>query len=83
MNPMQAPNVGPAGRDFGVQKEFSFRGFSGSCVEDEHNGETFYHGKILDIEPLVLYEASDKQELYREFKLAVREYVNYLKTNEQ
>tara|TARA_R110001599_G_scaffold100770_9_gene258146 strand:+ start:9277 stop:9498 length:222 start_codon:yes stop_codon:yes gene_type:complete len=68
----------PNNIDFDTKKEFTFKGFSGSCVQDvAQDNEEFYHGKILDIAPhLYTYEADKKGDMYEQFCAAVNEYLD-------
>lgn len=52
---------------------FIHKGFCGSCDYDCMNN--WYRGKILNTSDLVTYEARTKQELIKEFKISVEDYI--------
>lgn len=56
-----------------LKEHFSHKGFCGSCEYDCMND--WYRGKILNTSDLVTYEARTKQELIKEFKIAVEDYI--------
>jgi len=56
-----------------ISNNFIHKGFCGSCDYDCMND--WYRGKILNTSDLVTYEARTKQELAKEFKIAVEDYI--------
>ena len=52
--------------------KFYYLGYAGSWNYDKN--DRIYHGKILNINALVTYEATNGKDLFLEFKKAVEEY---------
>lgn len=50
-----------------------YKGHSGSIQHTRNNGT--YHGKILDIDDLVTYEAPSREALEHSFREAVEDYL--------
>ena len=60
-------------KEYGVLES---RGYKGTVSYSVNDG--CYHGKIVDIDDLVTYEADSYEELVEEFKDAVLEYMDDL-----
>lgn len=54
-----------------------YKGYVGSIEYDEE--DELYYGKLLFIEDLINYHASNAMELYQHYKDAVDDYLEFLK----
>lgn len=59
-----------------MKETFEYNGYKGTSeysLEDK-----VYHGKLLDINDLVTYESKTEEGLEKEFKLAIKDYLQDL-----
>lgn len=52
-----------------------YRGYVGSIEYSTEDG--CYHGKLLNIKDLIVYEGSNVEELYRFYHEAVDDYIDF------
>lgn len=60
-----------------IGKFLEYKGFVGSIEFDAVN--KIYHGKLLDIEDLVSYQAYNIIDLHEQYHLAIDDYIDFMK----